>query len=90
MGKRISVVKLAIASALLASTTILAAPKQKPLTVWIMPNGASPQETLEKRLELYTKKTGIPTKVQVLDWGESWNRISQALSGEQAAPDVAS
>lgn len=70
----------------LISVMAFAAPK--PLTVWIMPNGASPQETLENRLELFTKKTGIPTKVQVLDWGEAWNRISLALSGEQPAPDV--
>ena len=72
----------------IASTAAMAAPKSKPLTVWIMPNGASPQEILEKRLELYTKKTGIPTKVEVLDWGEAWNRITAALSGAQQAPDV--
>ena len=86
MGKKINLVKLAIASVFFASTTILAAPK--PLTVWIMPNGASPQEILEKRLEIYSKKTGIPTKVEVLDWGEAWNRICQALNGTQPAPDV--
>ena len=71
-----------------ALTSVMAFAAPKPLTVWIMPNGASPQETLENRLELFTKKTGIPTKVQVLDWGEAWNRISLALSGEQPAPDV--
>jgi len=86
MGKRFSVFKLTAAAVALTAANILAAPK--PLTVWIMPNGASPQETLEKRLDLFTKKTGIPTKVQVLDWGESWNRITQALSGQQEAPDV--
>lgn len=75
------------AAMLMASATaIFAAPK--PLTVWIMPNGATPQEKLEQRLEQFTKNTGIPTKVQVLDWGEAWNRISQALAGEQEAPDV--
>ena len=68
MGKRFSVFKLTAAAVALTAANILAAPK--PLTVWIMPNGASPQETLEKRLDLFTKKTGIPTKVQVLDWGE--------------------
>ena len=72
----------------IAFTSVVAFAAPKPLTVWIMPNGASPQETLENRLELFTKKTGIPTKVQVLDWGEAWNRISLALSGEQPAPDV--
>ena len=75
-----------IFAALFATTTAMAAPK--PLTVWIMPNGASPQETLEKRLDLYTKKTGIPTKVQVLDWGEAWNRITHALANQDEAPDV--
>ena len=72
----------------MAFTSVMAFAAPKPLTVWIMPNGASPQETLENRLELFTKKTGIPTKVQVLDWNEAWNRISLALSGQQPAPDV--
>ena len=70
----------------IAATVSLAA--TKPMTVWIMPNGASPQETLEQRLDLFTKKTGIPTTVQVLDWGEAWNRISLALEGKQEAPDI--
>lgn len=65
-----------------------AATSTAPLTVWIMPNGASPQEKLEQRLNLFTKKTGIPTKVQVLDWGEAWNRISTTLSTKKNAPDV--
>lgn len=73
-------------AAVVAATAAMAAPK--PLTVWIMPNGASPQEKLEQRLSLFTKKTGIPTKIEVLDWGVAWSRISQALSGRQAAPDV--
>ena len=86
MGNRFDIMKLTVVASLLAAATAFAAPK--PLTVWIMPNGASPQETLEKRLDLYTQKTGIPTKVQVLDWGEAWNRITLALSGQQEAPDV--
>jgi len=71
--------------ALLAVSSALAV---EPLTVWIMPNGASPQEKLEQRLKIYSKKTGIPTKVQVLDWGEAWNRISTALATGTDAPDV--
>ena len=63
-------------------------PKQEALTVWIMPNGASPQEKLEQRLHLFTKKTGIKTRVVVLDWGEAWNRISTTLSTGVDAPDV--
>lgn len=65
-----------------------AAKKQEALTVWIMPNGASPQEKLEQRLNLFTKKTGIKTKVAVLDWGEAWNRISTTLATGVDAPDV--
>ena len=86
MGAMVCMMKRLILTATIAATAAIAAPK--PLTVWIMPNGASPQETLENRLDLFTKKTGIPTKVEVLDWGEAWNRISQALSGQQPAPDV--
>lgn len=58
------------------------------LTVWIMPNGASPQEKLEQRLEAFSAKNRIPTKVEVLDWGEAWNRISAALETGNNAPDV--
>jgi len=65
-----------------------AQPKQQTLNVWIMPNGASPQEKLEQRLNLFTKKTGIKTAVTVLDWGEAWNRISTTLSSGKDAPDV--
>ncbi len=62
--------------------------KQGPLTVWIMPNGASPQEKLEQRLNLFTKRTGIKARVAVLDWGEAWNRISTTLANGKDAPDV--
>ena len=86
MGSMSLKLRITVLTSLLAAAASFASPK--PLTVWIMPNGASPQETLEKRLELYTKKTGIPTKVQVLDWGEAWNRITLALSGKQEAPDI--
>ena len=65
----------------------LKASKQE-LTIWIMPNGASPQEGLEQRLSLFTKKTGIKTRVVVLDWGEAWNRISTTLASGIDAPDV--
>ena len=58
------------------------------LTVWIMPNGASPQESIEQRLDGFTAKTRIPAKVQVLDWGEAWNRISTMLETGEGAPDV--
>ena len=58
------------------------------LSVWIMPNGASPQEKLEQTLKTFTTKTHIPTKVEVLDWGEAWNRISTALETGNNMPDV--
>lgn len=86
MGIFTSGIKQSLLAGLFFTVAVCAAPK--PLTVWIMPNGASPQETLEKRLELFTKKTGIPTRVHVLDWGEAWNQISLALAGQLPAPDV--
>ena len=60
----------------------------EPLTVWIMPNGASPQEKMEQELQQFTKTTGIKTKVVVLDWGEAWSRISNALSTGKGMPAV--
>lgn len=86
MGAIFNCIKRCALLALIAACATNAA--QKPLVVWIMPNGASPQEILEQRLNLFTQKTGIPTKVQVLDWGEAWNRISGALEGKLPAPDV--
>ena len=70
---------------MLATCSVFAA---APLTIWIMPNGASPQEKLEQRLKIFTQKTGIPTSIQVLDWGEAWNRIAGALSTGEKAPDI--
>jgi len=75
---------LAIAAAV-SCTQVFAADT---LSVWIMPNGASPQEKLEQSLEVFSKKTHIPTKVEVLDWGEAWNRISTALESGNNMPDV--
>lgn len=60
----------------------------KPLEVWIMPNGANPQGTLEKRLALFRKETGIKTKVVVLDWGEAWSTISRVLEKNENVPAV--
>ncbi|MBR6454289.1 MAG: sugar ABC transporter substrate-binding protein [Fibrobacter sp.] len=78
---------IAVSSVFAAKAPAKPAPKQE-LTVWIMPNGASPQEKLEQRLNLFTKKTGIKTKIVVLDWGEAWNRISTTLASGNDAPDV--
>ena len=88
--KIVSIVTAIAVSSLFAAKAPVAKhdPKQDPLTVWIMPNGASPQEKLEQRLNLFTKRTGIKTKVVVLDWGEGWNRISTTLSSGKDAPDV--
>lgn len=77
--RKVLILSIAVTSAALAV---------KPLNVWIMPNGASPKEKLEQTLELYTQKTGIPTQVTVLDWGEAWNRLSLALKSPENAPDV--
>lgn len=60
----------------------------EPLTVWIMPNEGSTQEIFKQRLETFTKSTGIETRLQVLDWGESWNRISTVLASGEGAPDI--
>jgi multiple sugar transport system substrate-binding protein len=88
--KLISIITMIAVSTIFAAKAPQAKKPAKPdsLTVWIMPNGASPQEKLEQRLHLYTKKTGIKTKVVVLDWGEAWNRITTALSSGIDAPDV--
>lgn len=76
--------KAFVASLIFASSTFAA----EPLQVWIMPNGASPQEKLESVLADFTKKTGLQTQVVVLDWGEAWGRISAALDGGKDLPAV--
>lgn len=74
--------------ALTAAISFSQAPAADTLSIWIMPNGASPQEKLEQQLDAFTQKTRIPTKVTVLDWGEAWNRISSMLETGNNAPDV--
>jgi len=59
----------------------------KPVEVWIMPNGANPQGILESLLGDFTKETGIRTNVVVLDWGEAWSRIHNALENGEG-PEV--
>ena len=53
-----------------------------------MPNGATPKEKLEQALAQFTQQTGVPAQVQVLDWGEAWNKISTVLESGENAPDV--
>ncbi len=76
--------RLALSAAIFASQALAA----DSLSIWIMPNGATPQEKLEQQLEAFTQKTRIPTKVTVLDWGVAWNRISTMLETGNDAPDV--
>lgn len=60
----------------------------EPLKLWIMPNGASPTETLSVILKDFTRSTGIPVDIEVLDWGEAWNKISLTLKNGSDLPDV--
>lgn len=69
-------------------TVTLQAKNTAPLNIWIMPNGASPKEALEQNLAEFTKKTGIPTNIQILDWGEAWNKISITLKDGKDLPDI--
>lgn len=57
------------------------------LSIWIMPNGANPQGILENLLKDFTKETNIDTRITVLDWGEAWTRIHDALEAGKG-PDV--
>ena len=52
-----------------------------------MPNGANPQAIVEERLAAFTKETGLPAKVVVLDWGSAWNKIDEGLKTGKG-PDV--
>lgn len=71
-----------------ALTGAIAAQKAQPLKIWIMPNGASPTETLTGILTDFTKETGIPVQIEVLDWGEAWNKISLTLKNSAEIPDI--
>lgn len=75
----------ALLSTLAMASAVMAA---KPLSIWIMPNGASPQEKLEEELKVFTRQTGIQVNVTVLDWGEAWGRISMALEKSNNPPSV--
>ncbi len=73
---------------LLLTICVCAFSSPKPLSLWIMPNGASSKEMLEEKLQEFTKKTGVPTQVVVWDWGEAWNRISGSLEKNKDLPAV--
>jgi multiple sugar transport system substrate-binding protein len=80
--------KVLIALLFFSFCTTFAIATEDPLQVWIMPNGVNPQGILEQRLKLFTKETGIKTRVVVLDWGEAWSRISTALESGKNEPAV--
>lgn len=75
---------LSLLAGLASATPLLAA---KPLELWIMPNGANPKKIVEERLQAFTKETGIPATVKVLDWGEAWGKIDNGLKTGNG-PDV--
>lgn len=74
-------------SAIALGAFAAAANAAKTLELWIMPNGTNPQALVNDRLQAFTKETGIPAKVVVLDWGEAWSRIDKGLSTGKG-PDV--
>lgn len=83
-----SVLKLSFLLLAISVTAAFATNAKKTLSVWIMPNGATPKEKLQQTLADFTKQTGYPTEVRVLDWGEAWNSISTMLRSGQNQPDV--
>ncbi len=52
-----------------------------------MPNGAQPQIVIEGLLSSFEKETGYKTKLKILDWGEAWARVHDALEKGEG-PDV--
>jgi multiple sugar transport system substrate-binding protein len=58
------------------------------LKVWIMPNTYHPAETFQEVVKEFTRKTGIPVKVEVIDWGSAFKRIEDALSNQDNAPNL--
>ena len=62
ISKVTSIITAIAVSSIFAAKAPVAKPavkQQEALTVWIMPNGASPQEKLEQRLNLFTKKSAL-------------------------------
>jgi multiple sugar transport system substrate-binding protein len=49
------------------------------LEVWVMPNGADPEATTLELLQQFTEKTGVKTRLVILNWENAWAQISEAL-----------
>ena len=87
-GKMEKLFRKAFLCIVFALSAAFAAQTVQPLKIWIMPNGVAPSETLASILTDFTKKTNIPVEIEVLDWGEAWNKISLTLKHGSDLPDV--
>jgi len=58
------------------------------LRMWVMPNSSKPQEDMEKLIKPFLKANpNIDVKMEVLDWGSAWTKISTAATSGDA-PDL--
>ncbi len=58
------------------------------LKMWVMPNSSKPQEDMEKLIAPFKKANpSIDVKIEVLDWGSAWTKISTAATSGDA-PDL--
>jgi multiple sugar transport system substrate-binding protein len=60
----------------------------RPLRLWIMPNGADPRSVAEERTRAFTRETGLPVQVEVLEWDHARARLDSGLSLRSGGPDV--
>ncbi len=62
--------------------------QQVQLRIWIMPNSSKPAEDLNEILKPFLEENpNIKVKVEVLDWGAAWTKITTAATSGDA-PDL--
>lgn len=61
------------------------------LVVWTINNGVGAQGSLKTIVRGFQKETGTPVRIRVLDWGDAFEKIGEALldtTGTVDAPDL--
>lgn len=57
------------------------------LNLWVMDNGLGSQKAIKKILKKFHRDGGAPVKMRVLEWGEAYSTISNALANPDSVTD---
>ena len=70
-----------------AAVPVLEPAKNDTLNLWVMNNGLGSQKAIRKILKKFHRDGGAPVKMRVLEWGEAYAAISNALASPDSCTD---